>query len=372
MQKKQHYSLLDLGLYFFKLGTFGYGGAFTLMNTLHKDLVEKKHWITNDEFKQGLAFTQFVPGPLLTQMGMYIGFLRQNMLGAFVAGAAFFLTPALSILVLSIVYVHFGNSEWMRGAFRGISPAVVGMIIAASISLIGKTITKKFLWGILVVTFLISLLTGQTPYYFFIFGGLASMLWYLRVRKQTHAVAFLPIGLTVINLPLLWSIFLFFFGSGFLAFGGGLTVLPYMQTGVVSQYHWLTQKQFLDGISIAMITPGPVILLSTFVGYIKAGLLGAFIGTLGVFLPALTVVLLTAPLLRKHAENKYLRVFTDGVVAAAMGALCSTILSLTRSTVVDAGTLGLLLGAFVGSRFLKIPSTVLVLIAGSIGLFLLR
>lgn len=367
----KNYSLKKLAYYFFILGTFGFGGAFTLANVIHKDLVEKRKWITDTEFKHGLAFTQFSPGPLITQVAIYIGFLKQGILGATIAGMSFIFTPLLLVLIISIFYTKFGSMPWMREALYGIGASVIGIICSSVLSLIAKTIKKKIQWGIVITVFLVSFLTGQTNYILFIAAGLIAM--FLETKKMPKLFSFIPLPIIPIisNSNVLWQLFIFFFSAGSVAFGGGLAILPYLQTGVVSQYHWLTNKQFLDAVAVAMITPGPVVITSVFIGYIVAGFPGAFVATLGMFLPVYLIVITLTPLVKKHAENVYVMSFADGVIAAAMGAICGAIIILGKESLTDFKAVLIAISSFIVFRFFKIQSVFIILAAGIVGVLLL-
>ncbi|HEX8966112.1 MAG TPA: chromate efflux transporter, partial [Patescibacteria group bacterium] len=350
----------------------GFGGAFTLANIIHKDSVEKKKWISEIEFKHGLAFTQFSPGPLITQVAIYIGFLKQGIIGATVAGLSFIFTPLLLVLIISIFYSKFGNMPWMREALYGIGASVIGIICSSVISLIAKTIKKKIQWTIVVIVFLVSFLTGQTNYILFIAAGLIAMFLETKKMPKLFAIIPLPILPLISNSKILWQLFIFFFSAGSVAFGGGLAILPYLQTGVVSQYHWLTNKQFLDAVAVAMITPGPVVITSVFIGYLVAGFPGAFFATLGMFLPVYLIVITLTPLVKKHAENMYVMSFVDGVIAAAMGAICGAIIILGKESLTDYKAVMIALISFIIFRFLKIQSVFIILTAGIIGVLLLH
>lgn len=370
---KNRYSLWNLFIYFFLLGTFGFGGAFTLANIVRTDLVEKKNWITQDQFKQSLAFTQIAPGPLLTEIAMYIGFIKSGIFGAAAAGIGFFITPGVAVLLLTIAYVHYGNLAWVHKAFGSITPAVIGMIISSTTTLTLTTVRKKFLWILLLGSFFTLLYTGAANYYLYIAGGLLSLIFYSYRKFNLSAFLMVPAQpfYTLTMLPLS-KLFLFFFTAGILSFGGGLALLPVIQNSVVLHNHWLTNKQFLDGVAIAMVTPGPVVLISVFVGYLTAGFTGVLIATLGVFLPAYLVTIFLAPLLKRFGPSPHVKLFIDGVVAVAMGSIAWSLLILGKNAIYSPVTLGIAVCSFLGFRYGKIPSTLLVLLAGILGVFILR
>lgn len=376
MQKE--YSVKRLILYFLKLGTFGFGGSVALAHAMQNDWVEKNQWISQKQFLRGLTLSQLAPGPLAAQLAIYLGFIKSGVPGATLAGIAFVLPSFLLVLVLAIIYTHFSDLSLLQSALYGIGAAVIGIIASSGYALTRRTIKRKMLiWIIYIVAFLATIVTKSTNVFIFIGAGLITMFLYnhekLRVPKDIETIPFLlpfigTLPSTVMQ-PII-QLFFFFLMAGTIAFGGGLAIVPFLQNGVVNQFHWLTNKQFVDAVSIAMITPGPVVIAATFIGYLTANLPGALIATIAIFLPVYLIVLFFAPFFDKHAENPKMIAFIEGVLAAAMASIAGSVVLLGEQAINDASTLFLATSAFVATKYLKIPSIVIIVIAGLAGIFL--
>ncbi|MGH7245650.1 MAG: chromate efflux transporter [Candidatus Levyibacteriota bacterium] len=369
------YSLKKLALYFLKLGTFGFGGSIALAHAMQQDLVEKKKWLTQDEFLQGLTLSQLAPGPLATQLAIYIGFVKAKTLGATLAGIAFILPSFLLVLFISMLYVHFGTLPIIQFALYGISAAIIGIIASSAYTLTKRYMKKKILlWIIYIVVCIVTISTKSTNVFLFILAGVICMQVYVketvRIPKNWMLLPLLPAtGLfTTLFSQTLVKLFLFFLLAGTIAFGGGFAILPFLQHGAVMQYHWLTNKQFLDAIAVAMITPGPVLIAATFIGYLTAGFPGALLATLAIFFPVYCIVIFLTPLFNKHAQHPKMVAFIEGVTAAAMASIVGSVVLLGQEAIKDVPTLLLACFALCAVRFLKIPSTIIILIAGIISI----
>lgn len=367
-------SITDLILYFLKLGTIGFGGSIVLADMMHKDLVLKRQWISEKEYLRGLSLSQLSPGPLSAKLAIYFGYITEGIWGATASGIVFVLPSFLLVIVLSIIYLQFGALSQIQAALYGIGAAVIGIIAASAYSLTTRTMKPKILlWSIFILTVILFGFLRQTSVVIFILAGVLTMLFYTKGEpnvppRVSGAIGFFTPG--IVLLQPFTELFSFFLQAGTFAFGGGLAIIPLLQTGVVGQYHWLTDKQFIDAIAIAMITPGPVVIASTFIGYVVAGLPGAVVATIAIFLPVYLIVILLTPLFIKHAENTQLVAFIEGVIAAAMGAIAGSIITLGEKSITDPWTLALAITAFLFSHFLKVPSIILVLCAGILGILL--
>ncbi len=365
-----------LASYFLMLGTTGFGGSVALAHAMHKNLVDDKNWISDTEYVRGLTLSQLAPGPLSAQLAIYIGYITQGILGATVAGISFVLPSFLLVLLFSIIYLQVGNIEPVQEALYGIGAAVIGIIAASAISLTRRTIKpKRLLWGIFLIAFILGAFLNLASIFIFITAGIITMVAYTKEKLSPPPKDLLSIGILLPpsilpSITTLGMLFAFFIQAGTFAFGGGLAILPFLQDVVVDQNHWLTNKQFIDAIAVAMVTPGPVVIAATFIGYIVAGPIGAIISTIAIFLPVYLIVILLTPLFIKHADNSQLIAFIEGVTAAAMGTIAGSIIVLGEKSIIDLPTLLLCLGAFIFSYLYKIPSVIIVIIAALIGIFL--
>ncbi|HEV2340116.1 MAG TPA: chromate efflux transporter [Patescibacteria group bacterium] len=376
---QKEFSLRKLVLYFLKLGALGFGGSIALTRSMQKDLVEKEKWLTQEEFLRGLTLSQLAPGPLAAQLAMYIGYMQAKILGATIAGIAFILPSFLAVVIIGIIYTRFSNFLLLRSALLGIGAAVIGIITSSAYALTKRTMKKKLLlWIIYLTVFLITIITNSTNILFFLGAGILTMIIYtkekLAIPKKDWVVApFMISPLTLLGaiaqIPLV-QLFVFFFMAGSIAFGGGLAILPFLQHGVISQYHWLTNKEFVDAVSIAMITPGPVVIAATFIGYLVANVPGAIIATIAIFLPVYLIVIFLTPLFNRHSQNQRFVAFIEGVTAAAMGSIAGSIILLSKQSIISIPTLVIAIGSLLAIRLFKIPTIILIVIAGIIGIFL--
>jgi chromate transporter len=370
------YSLRGLLGYFLRLGTFGFGGPIALVGYMQRDLVERRKWVSKEEYGEGLALAQLAPGPLAAQLAIYLGWLRAGTWGATLVAVAFIIPSFLMVLVLSALYLRYGGLMWMQGAFYGIGAAVIAIIARSAYKLIRMTIGKDRLLAVLFgVSALITAWTESELVWVFILCGVIALLVNAPPRFLGRAAnAFAPWPWLVSGLHgsvadgALWKIFVYFAEAGAFVFGSGLAIVPFLHGGVVNDFHWLTERQFLDAVAVAMITPGPVVITVAFIGYLVAGPLGATLAALGVFLPCYLFVIIPATYFRRSVGNPSVRAFVDGVTAAATGAIAGAALVLGRRAVVDVPTALICLGTlFILVRTKGISEPVIILASGITG-----
>ena len=366
--------------YFLRLGTLGFGGPIVLAGHMQQDLVERRGWISAQEYKEGLAFAQLAPGPLAAQLAIYLGWVRARSLGATMVGLAFVGPSFLMVLLLSALYVRYGGLPWMQGLFYGIGAAVIAIIARSVLKLVRMTLGRdQILWLLFTASGLMTAWTESEIVWVFLLCGLVPM--FLRGRHAapvTPAFALLPAapGLATglggpASLGVLWKIVTYFAGAGLFVFGSGLAVVPFLYGGVVRQFHWLTERQFIDAVAVSMITPGPVVITVAFIGYLVAGLAGAILAAIGVFLPVYLITVLVAPHFHRVAKSRQVKAFVDGVTAAATGAIAGAAVILGRRSLVDLPTIVIALvtlALLLAPR--KIPEPVLIVAAGLVGLVL--
>ncbi len=374
------FTLRELLLYFLRLGTFGFGGPIALAGYMQRDLVEQRPWVSKADYLEGLAFSQLSPGPLAAQLAMYIGWLRAGFMGATLVGSAFILPSFLMALVLAALYVHFGSLPWIQGMFYGIGSAVIAIIVRSAIKLVRTTVGKDFLlWMIFAALALTTAVTQSEIVWLFILSGFVAMLIkallsLARVDSMFSFAVVTPL-LTGIHgvaaLATVGVLFLFFLKAGAFVFGSGLAIVPFLYGGVVVKFHWLTERQFVDAVAVAMITPGPVVITSAFIGFLVAGILGAVVAAAAVFAPPFLIVVLGAPYYRRFAQNPQVKAFVKGVTAAAVGAIAGAAYILARRSLVDLPTAIIAIATLaVLLAIKKIPEPVLILAAGAIGVLL--
>lgn len=369
-------SLSRLVAYFLRLGTVGFGGPIALVGYMQRDLVEDRRWVSNEDYLQGLAFSQLSPGPLAAQLANYLGWVHSGTLGATLAGIAFVLPSLLMVLALAAMYVHFGQLAWIQGMFYGIGAAVSAIIVRSAWRLIQKTLGKDYLlWTVFAILAITTVWTESEILSLFVLSGLVAMLIKAPPGGQSALAKAVvtPLGLVGVHLPAgtktVMTVFFFFLKAGAFVFGSGLAIVPFLYGGVVNGFHWLTERQFLDAVAVAMITPGPVVITSGFIGYLVAGPLGAFAATLAVFLPPYLLVVIGAPYYRRFAKNRQVKAFVQGVTAAAVGAIAGAAIILSKRAVMDLPTVLIaVVSLLLLVRFKKIPEPLIILGAGIIGL----
>ena len=373
-------------LYFLYLGALGFGGPIALAGYMQRDLVERRRWTSEEDYQVGLALAQLAPGPLAAQLAIYLGYVRGGIFGATLVGVAFILPSFLMVVALGILYLQYGGLWWMRALFYGIGAAVIGIIVRAAYKLTTLTIKRDvLLWIIFGVLGVTTAWTEEEIVWLFLLGGVAALLvrapperlLRLARHKGIH-LSLLPwISLTQGLGPAatpntLWQILWFFTKAGAFVFGSGLAIVPFLYGGVVQHYAWLDDRQFLDAVAVAMITPGPVVIAVGFIGYLVGGLMGATLAAVGVFMPVYLFVIVPSPWFKRHGANPQVKAFVDGVTAAATGAIAGACVVLGRRAIFDIPTLLIAIVTLATVWRLKIPEPVLIAIAGIAGLLLFR
>ena len=372
----------DLLLYFLGLGTTGFGGPVALVGYMQRDLVERRGWYTPDEYREGLALAQLAPGPLAAQLAMYLGWARGGAVMAALVGLAFVLPSFVMVLAIGIGYLRFGGLPWMQGAFYGIGAAVIAIIVRSATKLTRLTLGKdRLLWALFAVAAVITAWTESEVVWVFLGAGVVTLVVRaapLPSARWTLAVATLPQGLLTglagpASEATLWRIGWYFAEAGAFVFGSGLAIVPFLHSGVVQQFHWLDERQFLDAVAVAMITPGPVVITVGFIGYLVAGLAGAAVAAVATFLPCYLFTVIPAPHFRRLSQSRALKAFVDGVTAAATGAIAGAAFVLGRRALVDVTAVAIAFAAFlVLTKTRRIPEPALIAAAGVLGVFLKR
>lgn len=378
------YTLWQLVRYFLRLGTLGFGGPVALVGYMQRDLVENRAWIAEADYKEGLALAQLCPGPLAAQLAMYLGYIRYRILGATLVGLAFIWPSFLMVVVLGWLYTLYGGLTWMQAVFYGVGASVIGIMVHSAYKLTTKTIGRDaLLWAIYLVTAAVTILTQTEQMLLFLAAGF--LFWLVKVPPRTFwkvwgkgksgVASFSPVPLAALFAVVgvtggtLWALFTFFTAAGAFVFGSGLAIIPFLYGGVVQGHHWLTDRQFVDAVAVAMITPGPVVITSGFIGFLVAGFAGACVAALGTFLPCYAFVVIATPAFRKYGKRPAIAAFVKGVTAAAVGAITGAVIILGRRTIVDIPTVLLALVTLVLLwRWKKIPEPLIVLGAAIVGL----
>ncbi len=371
-------SLREFLLYFLRLGSLGFGGPIALAGYMQRDLVERRRWISKQDYVEGLALAQLAPGPLAAQLAIYLGWVRARVLGATLVALAFVAPSFAMVLALSAVYVAYGGLSWMQGLFYGIGAAVIAIIARSAVKLVRMTLERDWLlWAIFAVSALITALTESEIVWVFLLSGVLAMMVRTPFRRGAASLAlamphWLLAGLDgPATVPVLLKILWLFAEAGAVVFGSGLAIVPFLHGAVVNDLHWLDERQFLDAVAVAMITPGPVVITVAFIGYLVAGLTGALVAAVGVFLPCYLLVVIPAPYYRRWAGVPQIKSFVGGVTAAATGAIAGAAYVLGRRALVDVSTVAIFAVTLVAlTRLRKVPEPLIILAAGAAGLLL--
>ncbi|MFM9826815.1 chromate transporter [Flavobacterium sp.] len=363
----EKYSLKQLALYFLKLGYSGFGGPVALVNYMHRDLVEDRKWISEDEYKEGLALSQLAPGPMAAQLSIYLGYVHYGIIGATLCGVLFVLPSFIMVLMLGIAYKLYGGLSWMQAVFYGVGASVIGIILLSSYKLTTKSIGKLnlesfqknwLLWLFYGIGILITVITETESLMLFIATGLIYMLvkappvWITRPKNASvFVVGF--IGFWTYEAGTLTKIAWFFTKAGAFVFGSGLAIVPFLHSGVVAEYHWLTEKQFVDAVAVAMITPGPVVITVAFIGYLVNGFAGACVAAIATFLPCYLFTILFAPYFKKYGNNQSIKAFVDGITASVIGSLVGAVFIIGTRSITDITTVIIAVLAVLALLYIK-------------------
>jgi chromate transporter len=363
-------TLRQLVGYFLYLGSLGFGGPVALVGYMQRDLVEQRRWFTRDEYVKGMALSQLAPGPLAAQLAICLGYVHSRVLGATLVGLAFVVPSYLMTVALGMVYVRYGGLPWMQAAFYGVGAAVIGIIVRAAWKLARLTVGRdRLLWAVFAVMAVVTAWTESEIGTLFILCGVVTLLvkappaWLGRLRPAGWGIlpALAPPDTLV---QILW----FFTKAGAFVFGSGLAIVPFLYGGVVQEYRWLTDQQFLDAVAVAMITPGPVVITVAFIGYLVAGQVGALLAAVGVFLPVYLFVVVPYRWFDRASENPQVQAFVGGVTAAAAGAIAGACVVLARRAIVDVPT-ALLALAVLGLLWrVRVPEPLVIAAGAAIGL----
>jgi chromate transporter len=329
-------------LYFLRLGLLGFGGPVALVGQMERELVAERGWLTKDQMREAIAICQSLPGPLAIQVGIYISYLRGGFWGAWIGGWAFIFPNFVIVAALGALYVYLGDLKPVTAIFYGVSPAVIALILHSCYRLAKLGMEDWLQWAIAAVCFVVTVVLQAEVALLFIGAGLVGIFYYGNLFRRsppaTLSVTAAPVLaqlMPVASGPTIGKLLLFFLKAGSLTFGSGLVIVPFLQQGLVQQYGWLDQRQFLIAVAVGMISPGPVVITATFVGYLVAGFWGSLVSTIGIFLPSFILVLVAAPLLARHRANLNVQGFVKGAYAAAIGTILGACILLGRIAIGD-------------------------------------
>jgi chromate transporter len=367
----------ELVRYFLRLGLLGFGGPVALVGQMERELVTERGWLTKEQMREAIAVCQSLPGPLAIQVGIYISYLRAGFWGAWAGGWAFIFPNFVIVAAIGAVYVYFGGLQPVTAIFYGVSPAVIALILHSCYRLAKLGMEDWVQWALAVVCFGVTVALQAEVSLLFIGAGIVGILYYgrfwRRIPSATMLLAAAPLAPVAPVAPMasastLTKLLLFFLKAGALTFGSGLVIVPFLQQGVVLQYRWLNERDFLFAVAVGMISPGPVVITATFVGYLVAGFWGSLAATVGIFLPSFVLVLVAAPILARHRSNRNVQGFVKGAYAAAIGTILGACVLLGRIAIGDWLTVLIAVAALIALFLWKIRTPLLMAVTAVAGL----
>ena len=368
--------IVEVVRYFLRLGLLGFGGPVALVGQMGRELADERGWLTKEQMREAVAICQSLPGPLAIQVGVYISYLRAGFWGAWAGGWAFILPNFVIVASLGALYIYLGDLKPVTAIFYGVSPAVIALISHSCWRLAKLGMEDWLQWVIAAVCFVVTVTLRAEVALLFIAAGLVGILYYgnaLGFRCPTTLAVAAPLAATalapVASGSTLAKLLLFFLKAGSLTFGSGLVIVPFLEQGLVREYAWLDQRQFLIAVAIGMISPGPVVITATFVGYLVAGFWGSVVSTIGIFLPSFILVLIAAPILARHRANPNVQGFVKGAYGAAIGTILGACVLLGRIAIGDWLTALIGLASLAVLFRWKVSNPLLIGVTAMIGLF---
>ena len=326
--------------YFLRLGLLGFGGPIALVGQMERELVGERKWLTKEQMREAIAVCQSLPGPLAIQVGIYVSYLRAGFWGAWAGGWAFIFPNFVIVAALGALYVHLGDLPAVTAVFYGVSPAVIALILHSCYRLAKLGMEDRLQWALAVICFFVTVILQAEVALLFIGAGIVGILYYGSFFRRLPPGVAPALAAPVLASPIasgstIGKLLLFFLKAGSLTFGSGLVIVPFLQKGLVQEYGWLDERQFLIAVAVGMISPGPVVITATFVGYLVAGFWGSLVSTIGIFLPSFLLVLVAAPMLARHRGNTNVQGFIKGAYAAAIGTILGACILLGRIAIGD-------------------------------------
>ena len=376
----QRVPIRELVTYYLRLGLLGFGGPVALVGQMERELVAERKWLTKEEMREGIAVCQSLPGPLAIQVGIWISYIRGGFWGAWAGGWAFILPNFIIVAVLGALYVHFGGLSPVKAIFYGVSPAVIALILHSCYRLTKLGMEDWLQWLVASGCFAVTVAIQAEVALLFIVSGVIGILYYgslFRARRTSalSVLAAVPLfaGTAVVpgavaETSILIKLLTFFLKAGSLTFGSGLVIVPFLEKGLVQQTGWLNEREFLVAVAMGMISPGPVVITATFVGYLVAGFWGSLVATIGIFLPSFLLVLVVAPILVRHRANPNVQGFVKGAYAAAIGTILGACVLLGKIAIGDWLTALVAIGSLVVLLRWKVSNPLLVAATAIIGL----
>ncbi|MCT4619530.1 MAG: chromate efflux transporter [Marinisporobacter sp.] len=358
----------EIMIYFFKIGVLGFGGPMAHIAMMDEELVEKREWVLREEFLDGLAICNMLPGPASTQLGIYMGYLRGGVLGGVVAGVFFIFPAFIMITLLSYLYFNYGTIPQVKGILYGVNAVVIALISSSLYKMGRKFIVDIKGIAIFILSAIAVYILKVNIIVVLIVGGILGILMDYKIvnRKKTYMIA---VPFFIID-HMLVRLFRFFIKVGSFIYGGGLVIIPFIEQEVVERLGWMTQQEFLTGLSFGQITPGPIVTTAAFIGYKVFGFLGASVAAVAIFLPSFIFIFIAVPYLKKVKNIPWVKAFLKGVNEAVIGTILASVFALIPNALIDVWTVLIAIGGFVALRKYQLSVFYCVGIAGILGVII--
>jgi chromate transporter len=358
--KLQH--LRELALLFLRLGATTFGGPAAHIAVMEDEIVRRRSWLDRQEFLDLLGATHLIPGPNSTEMAIHIGYRRAGLAGLVVAGLSFILPAALLSLALAWGYARYRTIPAVETVLYGVKPVIIAVVVQAIWGLARTGIPTRRLLLVAILALVANAL-GMNELLVLFAAGLLSVAasGTSRARALALPLLLLPSGATAVGTG---AIFLFFLKVGSILYGSGYVLLAFLRSDLVVRHRWLTEAELLDAVAVGQITPGPVFSVATFIGYLLDGFPGAVAATVGIFLPAFLFVAVSGPLVARIRRSPALSAFLDGVIAASLSLMAVVAFELAKGSLVDLGSLAILLASAVALMWFRVSSSWLILAGG--------
>jgi len=387
MESPHRSTFKEIALAFLKLGTTAYGGP-AIMGIMQAELQERRQWVSKQRFVEGLSLVNMLPGAAATQLGIFLGYSRGGWWGGLLAGLCFVLPAFFIMLALTMTYGFFGATPLMKGALYGLGPVVLAIFVVAVYRL-GRSAASTTPQVLIAIGAAVA--AAVTPLgtvaILALAGGIGLLLFYSRrpgvivIGALAGLVALGYFGpwsaLKSISLlgsaeggrtPDLFGIGSFFLMVGALSFGGGLTLIAFIQDQVVTQYQWLTHREFIDGLALGQFTPGPILMVAAYVGYKLQGSAGAAVAAGSIFLPAFVLMLGILPAFERARQLVWTKAAMKGIGPAVIGVLAVSLLQMAPHAVPDAFAMVLFAGSVAALVAWQVGAIKLMVLGASLGM----
>jgi chromate transporter len=366
--------LKELALLFFRLGVTAFGGPAAHIAMMHDEVVKRRKWLDEQQFLDLMGATNLIPGPNSTQMAIHMGLERAGWRGMIISGSCFILPSAILVTILTWLYVQYGTTSQAEWLFYGIKPVIIAIVLQA-LYMLGRKAVKGVLTSLVGIGVIAGYFLGLNEIFLIFLGGIVVMLLrnyknFTGSRMFSFIAPFIGVNLAAIQAKeiALSTLFLVFFKIGAVLYGSGYVLLAFLEADFVQTLGWITTQQLIDVVALGQVTPGPLLTTATSIGYLVAGIPGAVIATVGIFLPSFVLVAAVNPIIPRLRKSPLAGAALDGVNAASLGLMAAVTIQLARVSLIDPLTIIIVVACAAALFFLRINSTWLIAGGGVVGI----